>query len=217
MINCIYQLDAQDEFKAGILPTLSLTTKVKSNWKINLKLESRNILREGVFEERSDFNYKNSLTDVALLASHKLGLFSSLGGGYLIRFKEGSVVHRFIQYYTFTKKINAIKLSHRLRTDQSFGSDRDTAVRLRYRIACIIPTNGMSVDSKEFFLKFTNEYLQEIEDKKYGFEARLASLLGYNFTDNNKLESGLDYRYGDVLERSQKHSFWLMINWYLSF
>lgn len=42
--------------------------------------------------------------------------------------------------------------------------------------------------------QFNTEYLGGVEDEVFEMEVRVVSLLGINFTSNNKLETGLDYR-----------------------
>lgn len=106
-------------------------------------------------------------------------------------------------------------MAHRFSSDQTFNSENPRELRLRYRITAEIPLNGQSVDPGEFYLKLNNEYLNSWQDGEYDLEIRLVPLAGFEFTDNNKLEFGLDYRLSSFLDGSSRNSFWFNIGWYL--
>ena len=201
----------------GVLPAVNLNKSLENDWKINLKIESRQLLKEGVFSENSETNYEYILTDIALVAAKKVGLNNALAGGYLLRFRNDQFFHRAIQQFTLTRRYAGLRLAQRFSADQTFAKDEATTFRLRYRLGVEIPLNGQSVDPQEFYLKINNEYLGSLEDEETDLEIRFVPLLGYEFTDNNKLEAGLDYRLDSFIGDDSRQRFWGIVSWYVSF
>jgi len=209
--------NAQSSYQFGLLPTLNVNKKFKNRWKVNLKLESRQILKEGIIQEKNNFDYQYALTDIALVASKKIGLNNAFAFGYLIRFREERVIHRSIQQFSLVKKYANFRMAHRFASDQSFEKNEDAQYRLRYRMAFEFPLNGQAIDTKEFYLKINNEYLNIFQNKNHDLEVRLVPLLGYVITDSNKIELGLDQRVNSFLDGDGRFRFWIKINWFVSF
>lgn len=206
---------AQNSYLAGGLPSVNFNYKLKKAWSVNFKLESRQLLKAGVFTDNSDINYEYVLTDYSFIAAKKIGLNSKISGGYLIRFRNGEVIHRLIQQYTITQKLSRFRLSHRLVTDQTISPVEATEYRLRYRLASEIPLNGESVDPQECYLKISNEYLNSLKNRDYDLEVRLVPMFGYIINEHHKIELGLDYRVKSFLDQNTRHSFWTCLNWYI--
>ena len=137
---------AQSTYQIGALPAINFNYKLKKNWSVNLKTESRQVLQRGDFKGDRDPSYEYILTDNTLIAAKKVGLNSRISGGYLFRYRQGEIIQRFIQQYTITQKFSHFRLSHRVVTDQTFEPDETVAFRLRYRLASEIPLNGTSAD-----------------------------------------------------------------------
>ncbi len=205
----------QDTYLLGTLPSFNLNKGINSDWSLNLKAEGRLLFLQGEFggEAHSDINLQ--LADFALTASRKTGLNNSLAGGYQIRLRGEQIFHRFIQQFTLVSRYEAFRMAHRFSSDQTFDSDNPWEIRLRYRITAEIPLNGQSVDPGEFYLKLNNEYLNSWEEGDSDLEIRLVPLAGYEFTDNNKLEFGLDYRLSSFIDGSSRNSFWFYVGWFL--
>lgn len=208
-------ISAQSPYQVGVLPSINLNYKLRDDWSLNFKMESRQLLQKGTFHDVSGKNYEYILTDYSLIAAKKVGLNARISGGYLFRFREGKATHRLIQQYTITQKLPRLRLSHRVVTDQTFSAAEITEYRLRYRLAMEIPLNGLSVDPKELYLKISNEYLNSIQNVGYDLEIRLVSLLGFAITENHKIEVGLDYRVNSFLKQNAQHSFWTSLNWFV--
>ncbi|MEZ4959262.1 MAG: DUF2490 domain-containing protein [Saprospiraceae bacterium] len=206
---------AQARYQMGLLPSINLNYKLKSNWSLNFKVESRQLLQNGTFDGGSERDFEYVLTDYSLIAAKKVGLNSRISGGYLFRFREGEAIHRLIQQFTITQRLTQLRLSHRLVTDQTFSAGEPTEYRLRYRLATEIPLNGQSADPKEFYLKISNEYLNSMESGEYDLEIRLVPLLGFAITERHKVEAGLDYRVNSFLNQNARHSFWTSLNWFI--
>lgn len=213
---CIVLLtSAQSSYEAGLLPSINFNKGISKDWSLNFKIESRQLVKEGFFNDKERFDYDYLLTDFTAITSKKVGLNNAISGGYTLRVVDKDLVHRFIQQFTLTKQYTSIRLAHRFSMDQTFVEERSMQFRLRYRLTTEFPLNGQSVDPKEFYLKINNEYLNIFQNKEYDLELRLVPLLGYNFNDNNKLESGLDYRLNSFIKANSSSSFWLSINWFI--
>lgn len=206
----------QNSFQFGLLPAINLNKKLENDWKLNLKIESRQILKEGFFENENAFDYNYALTDFALVGAKKVSWNSSLAAGYLMRIKEGKRVDRLIQQFVIKRKFTGLRIAHRFSTDQTFEKEESIEIRVRYRISTEFPLSGQSVDPREFYIKINHEYLNKFQDGDYDLEIRLAPFLGFVFSDNNKLESGLDYRLSSFLDDDSKSRFWINIGWYIS-
>jgi hypothetical protein len=205
---------AQGSYQLGMLPSINMNKSLAHDWKLNFKIESRQELKRGFFEEKSDFDYEYLLTDFSVIAAKKVALNQSLAIGHLLRLRDGQLVNRSIQQFIITKKYPGIRLSHRLATDQTFAKGQDTEYRFRYRLATEIALNGQTVDPKEFYLKIGNEYLTSLQGDDFGFEIRMVPMLGYEFSDSKKLEYGLDYRLDSLGKGNSRSRFWIGINWY---
>lgn len=206
---------AQSTYQFGFLPSININSKLENDWSLNTKIESRQLLRTGDFKNVSKNEYDYILTDISIISAKKIGLNSRVAGGYLSRFREEKLIHRFIQQYTMVQRLNDFRLAHRFSTDQTFSREEKPEFRLRYRISSEFALNGESVDPKEFYLKLNNEYLNAWKESDYDLEIRLVPLLGYNLIDNDKIEMGLDYRVNSFLSDRTRHSFWVNLNWFI--
>ncbi len=196
----------------GLLPALNINKKLSKAYRLNLKSESRQSLYQD-----DEFNLQYDLVDFSLMASRKIDLNQSLATGYLIRFRENVVAHRSIQQWVIVQNLDGLRLGHRLSSDQTFQDDQDTEYRFRYRLSSQISLNGQSVDTKEFYLKINNEYLNAFQGEDYDLEIRLVAALGYEFNDNNKLEFGLDNRWDSFIDGELRNRSWLSLVWYIGF
>lgn len=210
-----FSVSAQSTYQFGALPSLNLNKKLKNDWSLNTKLESRQLFQRGEIKGTSDKKYYYVLTDLSLIAAKKVGLNSRIAGGYLIRFEEGEIFHRLIQQYVIVQKLSGWRLAHRIMSDQTFSKIEKPEIRFRYRITSEIPLNGETVDPGEFYLKLNNEYINSFQAKKYDLEIRIIPLIGYDITDDFKIESGLDYRVNSFLNNSTRHSYWMTFNLFI--
>lgn len=206
---------AQDTYLLGTIPSFNLNKGISSDWSLNFKAETRMRFVQGEFGENAPSDLNLQLADFALTISRKTGLNNSLAGGYQIRLRGKQTFHRFIQQFTVVRRYEAFRMAHRFSSEQTFNSDNPGELRLRYRVTAEIPLNGQSVDPGEFYLKLNNEYLNSWQEGEHDLEIRLVPLAGYEFTDNNKLEFGLDYRLSSFVDGNSRNSFWFNIGWYL--
>lgn len=206
-----FSASAQSEQEFGFLPVLNLQKKLPKDWALNFKAESR----QSFYKEEARYRYL--LTDFSLAAAKKLSINTSVVGGYLLRVEEGKAIHRSLQQLSTVRRYPAFKLAHRLATDQTFEADAPTEYRLRYRLAMEVPLNGQALDAREFFLKFSHEYLSGLEGGEYDLEVRGLCFLGFSLTTRRKLELGFDYRLSAFLAGETRQRMWLGLNYYVSF
>lgn len=211
-----FSLPGQSTYQIGLMPSLNLNKSLDSGWKFNLKLETRQSIQSGIFDDFIDTELDYLLTDIALLASKQIGFSDKVAGGYQVRFREGETVHRTILQYILVRKYEGFKIAYRLGFDQTYFEASPTANRIRLRLGSEFPLNGEEADQREFYLKVTNEYLNIFQKEEHDLEIRLIPLLGYLIGTQNKLEAGLDYRLDSFLEGPSDHNFWFRINWFYS-
>lgn len=217
LLFCGGKVIAQHSYRVGLLPSVNFNKKLPDRWSLNLKIESRQRLQQGSFDTPNNWDYTYVLTDFSLLAARKIGLNAKISVGYLLRLRDGNLIHRAIQQYAIVQKLTGFRLAHRLAADQTFTPNAAPEFRARYRITLELPLNGQEADSKEFYIKINHEYLNSLEDGQYDLELRLVPLLGYSFTDKHKIETGLDYRISSFIALAPSHSFRWVVNWYYSF
>lgn len=199
-------LSAQSPPQWRLLPSLNVNKKFERDWSANLRVESRHVL----FEEPEPFNYE--LTDVALAGAKKLGLRTSLAAGALVRFDEDFTAFRSFQQLTLVQRYGALRVSHRFSADQTFSAIESPEFRVRYRFSGERALSGESVDAREFFAKFNNEYLGGVQGGEPDPELRLAGYLGYALTRRNKFELGIENRLDGFLEDAIRQRWWIGLN-----
>ncbi len=210
LIVCSYHLTAQSNFQLGLLPVVNVNKKLQKDFKLNFKTETRQIiLHEDIFE------LKHGLLDFSLVLAKKIGLSSSLAGGYFLRFRDDRLIQRSIQQFSITQSKNFYRVSHRFTSDQTFSENEETSFRLRYRIAGQFALNGQSVNPREFYIKLNNEYLNEWQSNDHELEIRIGVFLGYEINDNNKLEFGLENRL-DSFTTELRNRAWINTAWYVA-
>lgn len=205
-------LQAQATFQYGMMPALNFNKKINQRLKINFKTEGRQRLYQ---DGSSIANYE--LTDFSLLLARRTSLDHTLAGGYLIRFRGGARIHRFIQQWAFADNYTNLGLVHRFVFDQTFVPSEAAEFRLRYRASIELPLSGQSLNDRELYLKVNNEYLAALQGMDYDLEIRLVTALGFRITNDNKVELGLDNRFDSFLLDEGRLRSWTSISWYRSF
>lgn len=212
----VASLYGQQRYQGGLLPALNLSHSFGSDWKINMKIESRQQFFRGGIDRLSGWEYENVLTDVAFVLGRKIQLNKTLAGGYMTRFRDGELIHRFIQQFSVVQRSNGWRLGHRFSADQTFADGEAGTYRLRYRITTQRALQGESIDPREFYLKINTEVLNEWQGGDYHLEFRFVPFIGYEVNDNNKIEVGIDYRLSSFLDGGRDQRFWTSLTWYLA-
>ena len=207
-------LQGQSVSQFGTLPVVNLNIGLSNGWEVNTKWETRQILSTSVDGERLERGFDFALSDHAVVLAKKVGLNSKVAAGYLLRFRDGDIINRSIQQFSVVQRLRNFRLAHRLASDQTFVQTEPVEFRLRYRIGTEFALNGQSADAEEFYLKLNNEYLASWQGTDFDFEIRAVPVLGYKFTDRNKLELGLDMRFDSFLNEDLRRRSWGVIAWY---
>jgi len=201
-------LTASAQNKIGILPQINTKLKISDGWEGSSKLEAKQIFFQNPYPN-SESETEFERIDLESVFTRTKGPLSGVGLGYLIRYNGDYFIHRFIQQYSFSKKLTSLQISHRIRTDQTLEKDEATRYRLRYRIGLKKPLDN----SNNFFLEFNNEYLSSLQDKKGNLEIRAVGLVGYNISEKDQFEVGLDYRAEKLIKTKTEHELWLAVGW----
>lgn len=210
------KLSAQSTYEIGTIPEFNFAASLSKLWAIDAEIAPRFEIASGTFGETSREDIFFGLLDVTTVFNRTVGVDAKVGFGYLARFEEGTIAHRFIQQYSFTVPNYGYRIGHRFRVDQTLTPNEDIEVRLRYRISSDISLNGEFIDSNELYIKIINEYVYSFQGVEQDLEIRFVPALGYYFDDDNKFEIGIDYRLDAFLESSAEHRFWLSIGYYFS-
>lgn len=202
-------------FQLGSLPSINLNTKLKKDWSLNFKIESRQTIGRSSNSAPFATEFGYVLTDYSMITAKRIGLNSRLAFGYLVRFREADVYHRSIQQYTIVQKLSNFRLAHRFVCDQTFSAVERPEFRLRYRLTSELPLNGQAVDAGEGYVKINCELLNSLQNSLYDLEVRLVPLFGYSIRSENKIEIGLDYRANSFLQSQTSHNLWISVNWFV--
>lgn len=206
-----FTIFAQNEINAGLLPRVTLSSKLNDKLKLVTTLESRQLL---IDDSKSDYQYV--LTDFTNLLSYKLSVKNTLNMGYTLRVREQQGIHRFIQQFNHIQTLGQQRLGHRFGIDQTFGAGEEFTFRGRYRLSFEKALQGTQIDPREFYVKLSNEYLGAFSKSENELEIRIGSFLGYEISEINRLEVGLDYRLGDLSRNRSSSNFWLGIAYFTS-
>lgn len=201
---------AQSNYQMGFLPSLNVNKKLPRDWSLHFKAESR----QSLYQE--DFAYKYLQTDLALMAATRIRLNTRVTVGYLLRTDGENIKNRAIQQLSFARRNPFFTLAHRVAMDQTFSSAEATEFRFRYRLSSEIPLEGQFLDTREFFLKVSNEYLNSFQESDYDLEIRGGAYMGYTLFPSSKIELGVDYRADSFINNATRNRLWLGLNFYYS-
>lgn len=201
-------LIAQSDTNLGFLPKVVLSKKINNHSKWVNSLEQRTFFYD------DDFKIAHSLIDFSTIYSTRIADNQSINLGYILRFRNSETIHRTFQHYNFIGSYNALKIANRIAFEQFYRPKKQTTFRTRYRVSLEKPLNGERVDVKEFYLKIGNEYLYDFTDND--LEIRLTPYLGYQVSNKDKIEFGVDYRVGNFLNKATENAIWFRTTWYIS-
>jgi hypothetical protein len=199
----------------GGLPGINFNQSLQKGYALNFKAESRFAFASGSFGEFNQLQMRYILTDVSATATKRIGPASSIGVGYLARLGRDKIGHRLVQQYVHLSRFGAMRMAQRLGTDQNFLAGEAITLRVRYRFTAEIPLNGEKIDAHEFYLKPNAEVLYVWQGNLHEPQFRLVPILGYVFTDNNRVEMGVDYRLSGFSTNLTVQTFWFVLSWYI--
>ncbi|SRR6056297_468389 len=200
------------QFHAGLLPELSVSYKWTEKIQQTIKIESAHEL---VHPETAGFDYSHNQTDIQVFIEGRINPFIKIAGGYQYRLEgSGGNSHRLIQQIAWLQRKTAIRLGHRVRTDQTLYASNPLKWRFRYRLSSEIPLEGQSLDPGELYLLISGEPIYSLQHTASNLEIRLTSSLGYALNRTSSLEIGFDYRLESLLNKPSSQTLWLGLGWY---
>lgn len=207
-------IQAQNRLEGGNLTGVNATYKL-DKITINHRLELRSFFYDSRNAPDPTLNFDYALTDFTTTATRKIGFNTTVGAGYLLRFKDNKLNHRFSQHLLLADNIAGYKAVHRLVIEQTLVPNLPIEYRLRYRIALEFPLAGTTLDTGEYYITLNNEYLASLQEGMTDLEIRLVPYIGCKITDTQKIEAGIDYRTSRLLTTPAAHRFFLGINWHV--
>jgi hypothetical protein len=184
---------AQNNFEYFGESAFALNHSVSQKYKVNFALRSRYYL----FKQGSIL-YKQRQIDIFHFSTLKLNYHHdlSLGAYYGSRgvFDEGSNEIRFTQQFNYKHQKLSFRYGHRFRAEQRILDTR-TIFRQRYRFSIDFPLNGEKLNIGEPYLIAAVEGLLSLsKDRKPELDERTTVQIGFQLSENLKLQTGLDCR-----------------------
>lgn len=209
--------NAQNQvFFTGFFPELSFTKKLANENRINFKIENQHILFNNSDEVEDKFQFKHYRTDIMAFYDYRISPTKSISLGLFHRFQEDEDGNRIIQQFLALKRLRSLRLTHRLRTDQTFTKNDPIEIRLRYRLSLEIPLNGATLDPGEHYLLLSGESIFSNKGNEREIENRLAFSWGKLFLNGQKLEWSIDYRTDGYVQKPFRTRLWAKVGYYFS-
>lgn len=204
-------------FFTGVFPEISLTKKLNSHYKLNLKLENQEILFDYRDAEIDNPQFTHYRTDLMMFLNRDIRPGASIALGLFHRIQEDENANRFIQQFAVLQRMRNLRINHRFRTDQTFTKNDDVEFRIRYRFTLEIPLDGAEIDPKEYYMVISNEPILSYKGDEFEIENRAIVALGKVFNINEKLEWGIDYRTDGFIQEGFRTRLWAKISYYYNF
>lgn len=207
-------LSAQENLRGGYMPAVAVSLPTDGP-KLAFKVESQQFQYQGSEANASKYVYRR--TDLQSFIGFGLHPLWKMAVGFQYRFNTGELQdeQRTIQQVVFLQRIAAVRMAHRLRTDQTFGAG-ELSMRGRYRLSAEIPLNGQKVDPGEWYAVVSVESIFENAQNNWGLENRLVATLGYQATNQVKVEIGPDWRVSGFMSNTYSHDLWFGIGAYIT-
>ena len=172
---------------------IAVNKKVSKVYDINFTLRSRYFLYQD-----SHLHYDQQQVDFYHFSKLKLDKRHTLSLGVYYRtrapFDSGSNELRFFEQFSYKQQKLGVKYGHRFRAEQRI-LDANTIFRERYRFAANVPLKGATLDIGEPYLTSALEGLLSLsETEKPETDIRLTTQIGWQITEDIKLQTGLEHR-----------------------
>ena len=184
----------QEDVLGFIQPQISLNYSLNPVYSHNFSVTQRVF-----FLNTPETEIPTRHVDLAHFSNFKIGGSGSMGFGIMYRFRDAFqdlAVNEFrlTQQVNFIFQHRALRLGHRLRTEQRLFPSR-TIHRFRYRFAVDGPLQGEKLDLREFYWVGQLEGVFSAgKDLEPIYELRANGWLGYVATDTFRLQIGTEYR-----------------------
>lgn len=206
---------AQDALDVSWEPSVSYSWAPSDRWGFNAQFVGFTAVNN--LEERPFLDH----AEAQLASSYGLSVRTKLGGAYLYRWDDPLEAgyageHRLMQQVGVVTYLGDRRLAHRLRAEQRIRSS-SYVNRWRYRLGYEVPLQGARLDPGETYLNTSAELLISFDRDFVGDESRAFVALGWFFSNQRKVEVGLQYRAQDLFaEGDVGHLLLLTTAYYLS-
>lgn len=184
---------SQNDFVALGESSFAVNHKVSKNYTTNFALRSRYFIYRN-----SNLQYNQQQIDAFHFSTFKLDINHDLSFGIYYRnrdvFETGSDELRLTQQFNYKKQKLGVRYGHRFRAEQRI-LDTKTIFRQRYRFAVDFPLNGEKLDIGEpYFVGAVEGLMSLSRTNPTEIDQRLTAQIGWQLTENLKLQTGLEYR-----------------------
>lgn len=190
-----FKIVAQNNFETLGETSFVVNHEISKNYGINLALRSRYYLHKN-----AEFTFEQRQIDLVHFSNFKLNYNHDLSFGLQYRnrdlFNDGSFEFRITEQFNYNKKLSfGGRYGHRIRSEQRFF-DKETIFRQRYRFAIDFPLNGEKLDVGEaYFVGAFEGLLSLSNNSKSEMDQRTTAQIGWQISENLKLQTGLEYRF----------------------
>lgn len=172
----------------------AINHNVSKNYSVNFATRSRYFLYQ---DEALQYNQQQM--DIFHFSTFKLNYSHDLSFGVYYRnrnlFETGSNEVRFTQQFNYKKQKLGVRYGHRFRTEQRIQYTK-TIFRQRYRFSLDFPLNGEKLDIGEpYFVAAFEGLLSLCEISKPEIDQRTTAQIGWQLSENLKLQTGLEHRF----------------------
>ncbi|WP_245617610.1 DUF2490 domain-containing protein [Siansivirga zeaxanthinifaciens] len=193
LITSSFVLKAQNNFMTLGETSFALNHKVSKNYSLNFATRSRYFIYNN-----QNLQYQQQQIDIFHFSTIALNFNHDLSLGIYYRnrdlFNTGSDEVRITQQFNYKKQKLGIRYGHRFRAEQRIFNTK-TVFRQRYRFAVDFPLSGEKLDVGEpYFLSSLEALLSLSKPDKPEIDQRSTAQIGYQLTENLKLQIGLEYR-----------------------
>ena len=192
---CFFKIVAQNDFETLGETSFAINHEISQNYSMNIALRSRYYLHKN-----AEFTFEQRQIDVVHFSNFKLNYNNDLSFGIQYRnrdlFSDNSYEFRITEQFNYNKKspIGA-RFGQRIRSEQRIF-ENETIFRQRYRFAIDFPLNGEKLDIGEaYFVGALEGLLSLSKFSKPEIDQRTTAQIGWQISENLKLQTGLEYRF----------------------
>jgi len=203
MVFCSYSAQAQNDFTTFFEPSFAINHTVNDTYKVNFATKARNyVYRDDTFE------FTMRQFEFIHFSTYSFNSNHSLSAGIMYRFRENfedrSNELRLTQQYNYAYRPNVIRFGHRLRSEQRITTEQ-TVHRFRYRFTVDFPLQGEKLDIGEpYFVANTESLLSVASAELPQLDQRFTAQIGWQWTENLKFQTGLEYRFENFNATTQE-------------
>lgn len=211
----------------GIIPFISISKGLSTRTDLNFYHSDTFVLTERKFEGRK-YPSRDQQTYFQTSISYKLFPNLNLALGHIYQRNNPLDVdfvneNRIFQQVTFSQTFDSVQVSHRLRYEQRFISERETdeyKTRFRYQIGANFPLQGRQLDPGEWYFNCYNEFYFSTSGERNAFYSDdwLYAGFGYQTLNWGKLEAGPIAQYSVInRDKDYRSLYSLQFGWILKF